>query len=181
MVMQNFHSFLSGKLTPMNNTLTHVVDDVPGLYAIFIKEVPNDNSYLARKLKINGTRLLYIGKAEISLHKRLFKQDLRHINPSTFFRGLGNVLGYMPEIDSMKHRKKSNNYFFSNDNTLAICKWIDENLLFEYIPVKDLKDIKIEKELIKLYQPILNSVHNPNRCKELASLRKRAREIALGR
>jgi hypothetical protein len=134
------------------------------------------------------TNLIYIGIAERSLFKRLFEQDLRHKHPSTFFRGIGPILGYWPPPGSMAGRKKPDNYTFSKSDTAKIVNWIDNHLLVSWVKANPaLKGIELrtelkntEKELIRQHCPIINTTHNQHKVKELADLREDCRRIAAG-
>src|SRR4051794_32840843 len=95
----------------------------PGFYSIFV-DTPESlpapfDEYLRRK----ATQLIYIGVASRSLFERLVQQDLRHCHPSSFFRGIGAVLGYRPPIGSLVGLRNQNNYKFSKDDTDAIVTW----------------------------------------------------------
>lgn len=70
---------------------------------------------------------------------------------------------------------------FSQEDTEAIKKWMRQSLLVNWIQLGYEKIIDVEKKLIKKYQPLMNTTHNPNPSKELAEARKRCREYAKSR
>ena len=150
----------------------------PGYYAIFIDDpcaLPNPFQELL--VERGTTRLIYIGLATVSLYDRLVKQDLRHQQPSTFFRGIGCVLNYRPPPGSLVGNKNQNNYRFSANDTAKIVEWIDEQLSVSWIKAEPALET-IEECLIRKYHPLMNTKHNPSAIPELADLRRECRMIA---
>lgn len=142
----------------------------PGYYAIFINascELPSPYRDL---LVQSDTKLIYIGIATV-------KQDLRHEGRSTFFRGIGAILGYRPPCGSLRHKKNKNNYGFSRSDTDEIVSWIERHLLVSWVEAVPAL-ASIEKDLIRKYSPMLNTTHNPTPVHELAALRRECRIIA---
>jgi hypothetical protein len=139
----------------------HESDDcVPhraGLYAIFL-DTPQllPAPFSTRLLSGNERQLIYIGIATKSLQARLVKQDLRHKSPSTFFRGLGAILGYMPRAGSLIGRRNQNNYRFSPDDTRSIIEWINSHVFVRWVESTDCA--VIERLAIPRYNPILKHV-----------------------
>jgi hypothetical protein len=78
-----------------------VVPVKAGYYAIFIDNAAALPSPFRELLVQRATRLIYIGIANRSPHERLVEQDLRHREPSTFFRGMGAILGYRSVAGSL--------------------------------------------------------------------------------
>ena len=149
----------------------------PGYYAIYVDDAGNLPSPYCDLLLRRRTDLMYIGIATVSLYQRLVQQDLRHQSPSTFFRGIGPILGYRPQRGSLVGMKNQKNYRFSVADTAAIILWIYAHLSVSWLEAKPaLKGI--EASLIGLHRPILNTTHNPERVPELAPLRAECRRIA---
>lgn len=160
------------------NDAQATVPAMSGLYAIFVDAAGSLPSPFNSHLLHKQTRLIYIGKAD-NLRKRLVADDLRHKGPSTFFRGIGAILGYTPPKGSLAGKSNHNNYRFSLEDTTNIVGWIDPHLSVKWQTLgRD--DVKIwETHAIKVYGPLLNTQGNPAALPELAALRKRCREIAL--
>lgn len=154
------------------------VPAAPGLYAIFVDVASSlpfpFNSYLRAK----QARLIYVGKAD-NLLKRLVAQDLRHIGPSTFFRGIGAVLGFTPPRGSLIGKRNKNNYRFGHQDTKEIIEWIDAHLFVKWQTLAEC-DIRVwESRAIGTYRPLFNTQGNPDALQELAALRKKCRDVAL--
>jgi len=98
----------SGKPIPAARAANHV-QNWPGLYSIWIDNAANLPPPFSPILQENKTTLLYIGKAD-DLFARLIEQDLNHKNASTFFRGLGAILGFRPGRGSLIGKANENNY-----------------------------------------------------------------------
>jgi hypothetical protein len=157
------------------------VPSTPGLYAIFVDAPcclpsPYSEDLLARK-----TTLIYVGKAGTRLRTRLVEQDLRHRAPSTFFRGIGSVLGYRPIPGSARTPSQAKNYHFSSDDEDAIKSWIDEHLLISWVELRKDEPERIEPGLIRENCPLMNSPHNPHPCEALRRARAECRDVALGK
>lgn len=157
-----------GELEPMS------IPVVPGLYCIKLKK---GASLPAKYGTVRDDGIIYIGKGD-SLRERLWEEELNHKRPATFFRGIGAVLDYLPPKGSLIGKSNQNNYKFSPEDTEAIKKWMRQSLLVNWIRVEQTQINDIEKALIKKYQPLMNTTHNPNPSKELAAARKRCREYA---
>src|SRR5947209_2881242 len=78
-----------------------IVPPKPSFYSIFVDTPYSLSSPFDRCLRAKQTCLIYIGVASRSLQGRLIEQDLWHRNPSTFFRGIGAILGYRPAVGSL--------------------------------------------------------------------------------
>ena len=125
-----------------------------------------------------GGQLVYVGKAGDDLYGRLIEQDLRHRRPSTFFRGLGAVLGYRPPAGSLRGKKNQSNYKFSATDTQSIIDWIDTHLSVNCVVLAAGTPEQHEPKIIRELTPLLNSKHNPKALRQLAELREECRRIA---
>lgn len=155
------------------------VPDLPGVYSIFIDSPLSLQSPFREYQDRNGHRIIYIGIATKSLLKRLVDQDLRHKQASTFFRGMGTILGYRPPKGSLRDKKNKNNYRFSDDDTQTIIHWINNHLLLKYIICEPNQAEEVEEKAIFEIKPIVNTNHNPEKIRELAELRELCRKIAI--
>lgn len=150
----------------------------PGLYSIYIDSADALPLPFDAELRERGSQLLYIGIASKNLHRRLILQDLRHKSPSTFFRGIGAILGYRPPDGSLRDRVNKNNFKFSPGDTAAIIRWVDDHLLVHWVECERASLREIERDLIRQLTPLMNRVHNPIKSAALARLRKQCWEIA---
>jgi hypothetical protein len=159
-------------------TAIRLVDDQPGLYAIFVDDPKSLSEPFASKLIRRGSHLLYVGRAKDSLSARLIDQELRHKRAATFFRSIGAILGFRPQMGSLRDKTNQRNYRFSKSDTSQIVTWVDKHLLVSWLPM-DIADLaQIEPEVIHDLRPLLNTTHNPDCCAELARLRDLCRRIA---
>jgi hypothetical protein len=148
-----------------------------GLYAIKIKDISIFPKQLREEIENQNSTIIYIGKATKSLKKRM-EQECRGKSHGTFFRGIGALIDLKPPKGSLIGKSNSNNYKFSPSDSIKIVDWMNENLLFNYFKAE--KNIEfVERDLIKHFQPILNTTHNPKKSKYLATLRKECRNVAL--
>lgn len=154
-----------------------VVPTEPGFYSILVDKPESMPSPFDRYLREKQTRLIYIGVASRSLYGRLIEQDLRHQNPSTFFRGIGAILGYRPSAGSLVGKGNQNNYKFSKADTATIQDWCRQHLSVRFVVVDPAHHLNAEKYAIRRNCPILNTTHNPNCLSELAELRELCRLI----
>ncbi len=157
-----------------------VPGNVPaGLYSIFIDEPDNLPHPFDTYLKQKNPSLIYVGKARDCLKVRLVQQDLRHKSPSTFFRGIGAILGFRPPKGSLVGYKNRNNYIFNEADTAEIIEWINQHLSVRWVEL-DLCSVEANEPIaIHTLRPLLNTTHNPEALPELAALRKECRQIAL--
>lgn len=149
----------------------------PGYYAIYVNDTSAFPSPFREELARRGTHLIYIGIATVSLHERLLEQDLRHGRPSTFFRGIGAILGYRPQSGSLNGMSNQNNYKFSTSDTAEINRWMAANLSVNWVEESPAL-ASFEKALIRAHQPLVNTTHHPAPSRELAALRLLCRSIA---
>lgn len=159
------------------NEIDTIVPDEPGLYCIRIKDCQLLTTPFNSHLQERNHNIIYIGIASQSLKKRFLGQELRAVGHGTFFRSIGAVLGFSPEQGSLKNKKNQNNYTFSSSDEQKIIKWINQNLIVNWVKVN--QDINnIENELIKTHLPLLNIAGNPLALKELSELRDNCKRIA---
>ncbi|WP_264524021.1 GIY-YIG nuclease family protein [Flavobacterium sp. N502536] len=152
--------------------------DFFGVYAIKVKDISVLPKKLNEEIENQDSAIIYIGKAERSSLKKRLKQECRGKGHGTFFRAIGSLIGFRPPIGSLNGKSNSNNYKFSESDSIKIVDWINENLLFDYLKAEKNIDFA-EQDLIKHFQPILNTTHNPKKSKYLALLRKECRDFAL--
>lgn len=174
---------LTTLLDPQNFVLVSklnesLIPNIPGLYAIRIKDISALPHPFSDELQKRGHNLLYIGKASKSLRKRLWHQELNHKNSATFFRSIGAILGFRPGKGTL-YGKDTRNYKFSEEDTNKIIRWINDNLLVNILPLQDnIEDT--ESALIKEHRPIINISKNPYRMSIMSELRdecvRRAKE-----
>jgi hypothetical protein len=123
--------------------------------------------------------MLYLGKASGNLQNRLVREDLRHRRASTFFRGIGAILGYVPPRGSLKGKRNQRNYKFSQVDTENIIGWINAHISVRWVTVTPAEVELYEGEAIAALRPLLNWTHNPDRLRELQDLRRRCESMAL--
>lgn len=152
---------------------------VKGLYSISVKSVQVLPQLFQDELLSNNSPIIYIGVGERSIYERL-QEECKGKSNGTFFRGIGALLGYKPPVGSLLDKVNKKNYRFSKTDRNNIVSWMNDNLNFNFIKRED-DLLSIEKALIKLYCPILNTTHNPAKSKFLASMRKSCRDHALVR
>ena len=170
-------ALIKGPFVSVSTLDENSVPTVSGLYCIKLRKgVPLPGKY--GKIREDG--IIYIGKADV-LRERLWEEELNHLRPATFFRGIGAILGFLPSKGSLVGKANQNNYRFSPEDTEAIRKWMRQSLLVNWAPLEPTKIPDTEKALIIKYQPLMNATHNPNPSKELAAARKRCRDYAQGK
>jgi hypothetical protein len=147
-----------------------------GLYCIRITNPKKLPVPFSTYLTYYNHNILYIGKATQSLKTRFLGQELRATGHGTFFRGIGAVIGFRPPQGSLVDYKNKNNYEFSKEDAKAIIKWINANLIVNWVYF-DADFDGMETYLITKYLPLLNTDKNPIKLKELVALRKECRII----
>jgi hypothetical protein len=155
------------------------IPDLPGLYCIRVKDPKALGTVFSNVLEARNHTIVYIGIASKSLQRRFLHQELRAKGHGTFFRSLGAVLGYVPEEGSLAGKSNQNNYKFSSKNEQEIIKWIDENLVINWVSASD-NLIAIEDKLIKQHLPLLNIAGNPGALNNVRVLRNKCKEMARG-
>lgn len=155
------------------------VPNTPGLYCIRISDIYQLPEPFSTFLETRKHNILYIGIATTSLSKRFLGQELRAKGHGTFFRGIGAMIGFLPQKDSLKNYINKNNYRYSPKDEQAIIKWINSNLLVNWVEFSGNYD-ETETLLIRQYLPLLNADKNPAKLPELLALRRECRNIANG-
>ncbi|MDE7091155.1 MAG: hypothetical protein K2O53_05460 [Bacteroidales bacterium] len=154
------------------------IPDCPGIYAIRIKSPDALPPEFNQELKNRNETLLYIGKASTNLKKRLWDEELHAQRPATFFRSIGAILGYRPPKGSLSGKSNQFNYKFSSTDNTQIIKWIQDNLLINFVVCPSDKLNAIEKSIIQETTPIVNIQDNPRPFELLRKLREECRKIA---
>ncbi|WP_342354343.1 GIY-YIG nuclease family protein [Leucobacter aridicollis] len=150
----------------------------PGLYAIRLADdaaLPREFAELALT---RGHRIAYVGKATTSLRTRLVSQELRARGHGTFFRSIGAVLGFRPAPGSMAGRKNGRNYGFVPADEAAIIRWINNNMLVNWVEVDPELQRSSEARLIRQHCPVFNLAGNPEASTRLLALRAECVRIA---
>jgi hypothetical protein len=147
-----------------------------GIYALRIKNISTFPLLLRNEIENKESLIIYIGKASKNLGRRL-EEECRGKSHGTFFRGIGAILNFKPPRGSLIGKSNLNNYKFNLVDSEKIIKWMNENLEFECLKTEKNIDF-IEKDLIKHFEPILNTNHNPKKSKYLATVRQECRNIA---
>ncbi len=131
------------------------VPKCPGLYSIVIDDPAILPAPFGQHLRNRATPLIYLGKASSNLRDRLVWQDLRHRNPSSFFRSLGTVLGFLPPKASLAGKERYN-YQFSKRDTACIIEWVNDHLLVRWVEMPERLADEFEADCIKILRPLLN-------------------------
>lgn len=181
---KNFYTFDKIEFSLMNEEKfvkvkelkENYIPNQSGLYAIRIDNMDVLPEEFIKVLKQRKHNILYIGISKGSLRQRLWHEELHIEKPATFFRSIGSMLGYRPPKNSLS--LKSRNYRFCPEDIREIIQWMEENLKVNYICVNEALLESIEKGLIKKYIPLVNIKHNPCKCPQIETLRKRCVGIA---
>lgn len=156
------------------------VPSEPGLYSIFVDKPINFPQYISDYLSKRQTNIIYVGKAQKQiLRDHVVKQDLRGKGNSTFFRGLGAVLGFRPPVGSLKNKTNKNNYTFRPRDRHKIVEWIDDHLFIRWLTMEPTCVKRHEPIAINALRAPFNSDHNPDAINQLADLRAECRRIAM--
>ncbi len=160
-------------------------DDPPrdgaGLYAIFLKKAVS-----LPDIDVGSSGLLYVGKSESSLEARNHFR-YRNSSSSTLRRSLGAILKNENGLSLHAHPRGFKNcatktdianYRFDPNDEERLSIWMNNNLEFSYVLLKD-EVGKYERQSIRKMHPPLNMTlwKNPQR-KKLADLRKICRDEA---
>lgn len=158
-----------------------IIDDMvpsyPGLYCIRIRSVEQLPSIYGRHLYERKHNILYIGVATGNLFQRFLNQELRANGHGTFFRSIGAVLGFRPLKGSLAIKKNKRNYRFNVADEEKIIKWINANLLVNWVEFNGNFDA-VEKALIRKHLPLFNISGNPQALRELSNCRAECVRIA---
>jgi hypothetical protein len=158
------------------------IDDVVpvgrcGLYCVRIQNINSLPEPFRIILKNRGHNIIYLGIATSCLNKRFLNQELRGNGHGTFFRSIGAVLGFKPLKGSLLQKSNKRNYKFSKTDTEEIIRWINHNLLVNWVEYSGDFDV-IETNLIQKHEPLLNLAKNPGALRELSELRSECVRIA---
>lgn len=156
------------------------IPDSPGLYCVRIKDSKKLADVFSNVLSHRNHTIMYIGVASESLRKCFLDQELKAKDHGTFFRTIGAVLGYLPEVGSLIGEVNQNNYKFSPENEQEIVKWIEEHLIFNWIAATSTNLNAIEDQLIEENLPLLNLAGNPGVLNNVRVLRNKCKKIARG-
>lgn len=160
---------------PVKDLTRNHFPDHPGLYAIRVKDSAMLPKAFRNELVKRNETLLYIGIATKSIKERLWEEELHAQRHGTFFRTIGSTLGFLPPKNSLK--KGQCNFRFHHEDNQIIIKWIEDNLLINFIECDKNIDY-IEKNIIKEIKPIMNIQNNPQPFGILKELRKTCIDIA---
>lgn len=150
----------------------------PGVYAIIVDDASSLPCPFSDILLDRDSRVLYVGKASNSLLRCLVDEDLRGRSNSTFFRGIGAILGYRPPAGSLVGKSNQNNYKFSPKDALELVEWINGHLSVRWVCLPEQVAVEVEPEVIKSLSPLINTTYNPRPVQELAYLRDECRRVA---
>jgi len=154
-----------------------LVPNKPGVYCIQILNVKQLPMPFSNLLSDRKHKILYIGIASRSLKRRFLHQELRAKGHGTFFRNIGAVLGYKPEMGSLAGKANKRNYTFSLSDQTKIIEWINNNLLVNWIEF-DGDFGHVESVMIQRQTPLLNLAKNPLALTPLRDLRGECVRIA---
>lgn len=154
-----------------------LISDGPGIYCIRIVNESLLPTPFKQHLIQRNHNILYIGTASQSLKKRFLNQELRAKGHGTFFRSIGALLGYRPQVGSLIDKANKRNFKFSKTDEQEIINWINSNLIFNYIEINTDYE-SVESQLIKVHKPLINIAKNPFAIKELSTLRNECVIIA---
>jgi len=159
------------------NSIENSVPTMPGLYCIRISDKVILPKHFKEVLTNRNHDILYIGIASQSLNRRFLGQELRARGHGTFFRSLGAMLGYLPPKGSLKNKKNKRNYKFSPKDEQAIIKWINDNLIVNWVAYNGNFE-QVESSLIIKYLPLMNLAKNPRASQTLSELRAECVRVA---
>ena len=137
--------------------------------------------------KINKGDIIYIGKTESGLKKRIVKTHFKDgkTGSSTLRRSLGAILIdnlTLEPISRSSAEARFRDYKFINKSEKILTEWMINNLSVSFIPYNRGKRLlrKMESEIIYLLSPILNISRNSNNRNGLIlkELREKCRQIA---
>ena len=157
--------------------IDNLVPHTSGLYCIRIANINKLPKPFNTSLADRGHNIIYIGIATESLKRRFLNQELRANGHGTFFRSIGAVLGYRPPKGSLTTKANKHNYKFSATDEQKIIKWINDNLVVNWVEYSGEFEM-IETELINKHRPLINLSKNPSALKLLTDLRKECVKIA---
>ncbi len=169
---------LNQKNTRPADAVDSIVPDLPGMYAIRIRNVHKLPKVYSNVLEERKHNLLYIGVAAKSLKHRLLERALRGKENGTFFGSMGAMLGFMPVKGSLISSSDQENFSFSPSDEAKIVKWINQNLRVNWICMDDGWD-ELESQLVLDQKPLMNIAKSPVAMPELIALREKCVAEAL--
>lgn len=139
---------------------------VPGKYAFFVDDLASlPELFRSDALSRPVHRLLYLGKADVSLARRVYEEECQHRRPGTFFRSVGAMLGYRSPTGGR-------NYEFAPADKAAVIAWISKHLRAAWSSDPAVGSHRTtEQALIRQFMPLLNLQGNPRKLAELQRLR----------
>ncbi len=149
----------------------------PGFYCIKLKEKSKLPTRYQTILELRDYKYIYIGKAEKTIKQRL-DQELEHKSPSTFFRSIGCVLGYLPIKGHLIDKVNQNNFKFSKSDTKEIINWLRDNIEVSVAIYEGNFNCRILWKIICHY--LWKSTCRLQKLEELINDRKRCKNIARG-
>lgn len=139
------------------------IPDKPGNYIVLFKSsVPFPSiGYNIKCATYQNMAIVYTGSAGTSLNKRIISQHLRgNASLSTLRLSLGCLMRY--ELIPRDVDNPDNGHIrFSDNDELAISLWMQNNLIFCYLPNDNPEEL--ENQLIKQLNPPLNLQNNRNK------------------
>lgn len=143
-----------------------VLPNSPGKYAFFVEDIERlPEAFRLEAQTRPHPRLIYIGKADISLKQRVWHEECQHRRPGTFFRSVGAML-------DLRSPKGGRNYEFAPDDKQFVIEWIARNLRVIWrAETSTSSHFDSEQALIRLATPLLNLQGNPRKFSELSRLR----------
>jgi hypothetical protein len=146
--------------------LLGVLPNSPGKYAFFVDQLDSLPALFRAEAKTRLIpNLLYVGKADISLHVRVWEQECQHLRPATLFRSVGAMLGFRSPMGGR-------NYEFAPVDKAKIVNWIAESLSVAWDTTPQPGSQRDgERVIIRHFAPLLNIQNNPAKFAELARLR----------
>jgi len=82
----------------------------------------------------------------------------------------------LPIKHHLKGKSNQKNFKFSQEDKSKIIKWLEDNIEINIVEYKG--DFNIERELIRIYCPLLNDTYNPMKLQELKEDKDKCRNIA---
>jgi hypothetical protein len=149
----------------------------PGVYAVRLLRESTLPEPFGALLNERSSRLIYVGKAT-SLESRMLRNELRGRGHGTFFRSIGAVLGFRPEVGSLAKKANKNNFSFEKGDRDAIVEWINANLEVSWLSLPAFDVPVAESALILEHRPLLNLQNNPLALSSLIELRRSCRLLA---
>jgi hypothetical protein len=146
--------------------------DAPGVYTIFLKDIAALPE-VWRPIIGRDDGMLYVGKAETGLNRRLETHfEGRDSTKDTFRRSIGAVLRNHLSLKPILRVSASDKSQYSFKNEDILTKWIQKNCLCRCFPAAKGKAGLMEKSMIREKKPPLNIRGNPKKIPEVEHARK---------